>query len=140
MSSGKIIGLDIGTRRIGIAITDESGAICFPRTTVMADTEKVLLSRIVQYISQEKVLMVVVGLPLGEDNELTKSALRIQSFCQKLTAVLPSIHLTYVDEFGSTREAQANIPLKKHRKEKGRDDTQAALIILQRYVTGIGRL
>ncbi len=134
MASGKIIGLDIGTRRIGIAITDETGAICFPRTVIESSEEKLLLQKTADYITNEKVLHVVVGLPLDEENELTEHAKWIENFAQHLAQVVPGIILHYVDEFGSTREAQGKIPLKRDRKVKGADDVQAALIILQRFV------
>jgi len=131
--AGKILALDIGKKRIGYAVSDFGHTMAFPRETLRAQPAKKFLKTLGEIVHEEKIEKMVLGLPLDEDNKETAETHAIK----KLGATLErefGIPVIYVDEFSSTKQALSKIPLRKHRREKGRDDAIAAQIILERYL------
>lgn len=132
---GKILALDIGEKRIGYAVSDESQKMAFPRGFFAIRPFEKTFERLRGIAREEGISQIVIGVPLGEDNEDTKSSIKIRRFGGKLAREL-MLPICYVDEFGSTDEALAKIPFRKDRRERGGDDSIAAQIILQRYLDG----
>lgn len=131
--SSKILALDFGTKLIGYAISDADAKIAFPRGTLANKSETKLLKELQKIIAEEKICKIILGVPLGEDNEETDVSKRIRGFGSRLTRKL-KLPVEYVDEFGSSKEALGKIPFKKYRRKKGETDSIAAQIILQRYL------
>ena len=132
---GRLLAIDFGTKRTGIAITDELQIIASGLTTV--DT-KVLLSFLKQYTSEENVELFVVGKPKQLNNEVSQSEVAIIPFLEKLSKAIPDIPVVRVDErFTSKMAFQTMIDsgLKKNqRKNKALVDEISATIILQSYL------
>ena len=91
---GRILAIDYGTKRTGIAVTDELQIIASGLTTV--DT-KSLISFLVDYVNLEKVEMFVVGLPKQMNNTASESEIQIQSFLKKLNKAIPEIPVERID-------------------------------------------
>lgn len=130
---GKILALDVGKKRIGCAVSDPEARLAFPRETLARAAFSKVVMKLREIVTGEGILKIVIGLPLGEENEETDEAKSIRSFGEKLGSAL-SLPISYIDEFGTTQEALSKIPLRKHRRKKGFDDAVAAQIILQRYL------
>ncbi len=136
----KLLGLDVGEKRIGYALADDSLGMAFPRTfLVRSPRDEDVFLLIEKICAEERISKIIVGEPLGEENEQTKRSTKIHAFIAKLLARLPKIiECHFVDESFSSKEALSRIPLKRDRKQKGSDDAIAAQIILERYLVAEG--
>lgn len=131
----RIIAIDYGLKRTGIAVTDELQIIASGLTTV--DT-KTLLTFLKDYTSKEKVELFLVGEPKQMDNTASESEAIILPFIAKLAKQIPNIPIKRVDErFTSKMAFQTMIDsgLKKNqRKNKALIDEISATLILQSYL------
>ncbi len=131
----KLLGLDIGEKRIGYAIADDTLGIAFPRGFILRGDNKTVFTSIEKVCNEENISKIIVGEPLGEENEQTKRSKSIHAFIDSLLKTISiSLECSFVDESFSSKEALARIPLKRDRKVKGADDSIAAQIILERYM------
>jgi len=135
---GRILAIDFGTKRTGLAVTDEMQIIASGLTTV--DTKE-LLQFLKHYVSTEKVERFVVGLPKQMDNTASESEVYIQKFLEKLSKSIPEIPVDRVDErFTSKMAFQTMIDSglkKKQRQNKALIDEISATLILQSYLSSI---
>lgn len=131
----RIVALDFGVKRTGIAVTDEMQIIASGLTTV--DTKNLLVF-LKQYVSQENVELFIVGEPKQMNYEASESEVFIAKFLTKLEKAIPQIPVKRVDErFTSKMAFQTMIDSglsKKQRKDKGLIDEISATIILQSYL------
>ncbi|MEJ6674982.1 MAG: Holliday junction resolvase RuvX [Polaribacter sp.] len=132
---GRILAIDFGEKRTGIAITDELQIIASGLTTV--NTVE-LLSFLKEYNNTEKVELILIGHPKQMDNSNSESEVLILPFIQKLEKLLPQIPMKRVDErFTSKMAFQTMIAggmKKKQRRNKAMVDEISATIILQSYL------
>lgn len=132
---GRILAIDFGKKRTGIAITDELQIIASGLTTV--HTEE-LIPFLKQYVSKEKVELFVVGKPKQMNNSDSESEVLILPFLRKLAKEIPHIPIKRIDErFTSKMAFQTMIDgglKKKQRRDKGLIDEISATIILQSYL------
>ena len=132
---GRILAIDYGKVRTGIAVTDELQIIASGLTTV---STKELLNFLVSYAEKENVDLFVVGLPKQMNNELSESESFIIPFLKKLETTFPDIPVERVDErFTSKMAFQTMIDSglnKKQRQNKALIDEISATIILQTYL------
>lgn len=131
----RILAIDYGLKRTGIAITDELQIIASGLTTV--ETKK-LLSFLKDYITKEKVELFLIGEPKQMNNTASESESLILPFIAKLEKEIPDIPIKRVDErFTSKMAFQTMIDsgLKKNqRKNKALVDEISATLILQSYL------
>lgn len=131
----RILALDFGKKRTGIAVTDELQIIASGLTTV--ETEHVI-SFLKDYISKENVELFIIGKPKQMNNSDSESEALIIPFINKLQKEIPSIPIKRVDErFTSKMAFQTMIDgglKKKQRRDKGLIDEISATIILQSYL------
>lgn len=131
----RILAIDFGTKRTGIAVTDELQIIASGLTTVET---KDLFAFLKEYVSNESVELFVIGEPKRLNNEASESEAAIKPFIDKLTKTFPDIPFTRVDErFTSKMAFQTMIDsglTKKQRKNKALVDEISATIILQSYL------
>ena len=131
----RVMALDYGVKRTGIAVTDELQMIASGLTTI--DTPS-LLNFLEDYFKKEKVETVVVGEPKQKDNSASQSEVFIAEFLKKFTEKLPEMKLVRVDErFTSKMAFQTMIDSglkKKKRQNKALVDEVSATIILQSYL------
>lgn len=132
---GRILALDFGKVRTGIAVTDELQLIASGLTTV--DTKE-LLTFLKHYIAKEKVVAIVVGEPKQMNNEASEAETFIIPFLRQLTAAFPKIPIERQDErFTSKMAFQTMIDSglkKKQRQNKALVDEISATIILQAFL------
>jgi putative Holliday junction resolvase len=131
----KLLSLDYGRRRIGIAVTDETATVVRGLTTIDRKQSDDIFKEIVTIISDEKPELLVVGLPLDHNDNETQMTLEIRAFVDKLQQFI-SIPVEFSDESFSSVEA-ASIMMtrkKKDRRQKTTIDRVAACLILERYL------
>ena len=132
---GRILAIDFGVKRTGIAVTDELQIIASGLATV--DTKE-LIAFLEDYIENEKVELFIIGLPKQMNNESSESEPFIKAFINKLEKRIPHIPIKRIDErFTSKMAFQTMIDgglKKKQRKNKALLDEISATIILQSYL------
>ncbi len=132
---GRILAIDFGKVRTGIAVTDELQLIASGLETVPT---KDLISFLKNYTATEQVELFVVGEPKQMNNEPSESEALIIPFLEKLTKAFPKIPIERVDErFTSKMAFQTMIDSglsKKKRKNKALVDEISATLILQSYL------
>lgn len=127
-----IIALDVGEKRIGVAVSDELELIATPRAYIRRKTTAGALEAVEQEIAREEAQLVVVGLPVSFDGQLHAQAQAIQSFGEKLRRRVAR-PLIYVDETLSSVRAEERLREAGVRPERIRErvDSEAAAIILE---------
>jgi putative Holliday junction resolvase len=129
----RILALDVGKRRIGIAISDPLALTARPHSTIERNKESV--GKIEKIISEMNVDLLLIGLPLHLSGVEGEQAKDVRKFAAQLAAV--NIPIEFVDERLSTVDAQERLGNKQHQrgqKEKGKLDAVAAAIILEAYL------
>ena len=132
---GRILAIDYGSKRTGIAVTDEMQIIASGLTTV---STKSLLEFLKSYISLETVDLIVVGLPKQMNNKLSKSEPLILKFIKILNNQFPDMPVERVDERFTSKIAFRSMITsglnKNQRKNKSLVDEISATLILQSYL------
>jgi len=131
----KIIAIDYGKKRSGIAETDDLQLIASPLTTV--ETEG-LMDFLEKYLAQNKVETLVIGEPLREDGGYNEIEKDIRAFIKRLKKKFPGLHIDREDERYTSKLAveamvKGGVP-KKKRRRKGMTDKVSAALILQDYL------
>ncbi len=152
-SMARLMALDVGAVRIGIAVSDATGFLASPYTTLhVGRDEAQVWAAIQRYIEETEAEGLIVGLPISLDGQLHMQAQRIQAFTERLKAHI-SIPLTFWDERLSTVEAERLLaqrdqggddpyprrggskrPSAKKKKRGQEIDALAATVILQDYL------
>ena len=132
---GRIMAIDFGGKRTGLAVTDPLQIIANGLTTV--ETKK-LMEFLKKYFSQETVDKVIIGDPKNWDDSDTHATPLVKSFIEHFQKEFPQIPIETVDErFTSKMAKQAMLDMgmkKKQRRDKAMVDEIAATIILQEYM------
>lgn len=132
---GRILAIDYGTKRTGIAVTDDFQLIASGLTTVETKT---LFSFLKEYMTSEKVDLVLVGEPKQKDGTHSDVEVEIQKFLTQFSELFPNLVVKRVDErFTSKMAFQTMIDSglkKKQRRNKALIDEISATIILQDYL------
>lgn len=132
---GRILAIDYGKKRVGVAVSDPSGIIATGLQTVASHEILLFLQ---QYVEREKVDLFVVGHPKQMDNTDSECMVYIKPFLQGLKRRFPNIPIVMYDErFTSVLAHRALIEggaKKKTRQDKGLVDTMSATIILTSYM------
>ncbi len=135
---GRVLAIDAGDRRVGVAVSDEMGVLATPVTVL---TRGHAASRVVDEIAtlarSQQVGRVIVGLPLNEDGSEGRQARRARAFARTVE-VATGLPVQLWDERLSTREAEAIIRAQgrstRLARERGQVDAVAAAVILQSYL------
>lgn len=131
----RIIAIDYGRKRTGIAVSDPMQMIANGLTTVSTHE---LLDFIVGYVNKEPVERILIGLPKQMNNELSENMRNIEPFVKALKKRLPDLPVEFVDErFTSVLAHRTMLEAglkKKDRQNKALVDEISATIILQTYL------
>lgn len=137
---GRVLAIDYGKKRIGLAVTDPLGIIATALETVSSTD---LLSYLKTYTQREVVDEFVIGMPKTLKNEDSEIAPLVRKFIQELKNSFPEKPIHEVDERFTSRMAQRTMieggMKKKDRQEKGNVDKISAVIILQSFLERQGR-
>ncbi|MCK5434564.1 MAG: Holliday junction resolvase RuvX [Dehalococcoidales bacterium] len=125
------MGLDIGDKRIGVAVSDPQGILASPFTIINRIDDTVDVEAITSIISQQQVKQIIVGLPRSMDGSIGKQAEKVEAFVRELSS-RTEIPVEFRDERLSTVSAKRL--MQAANTKKTRDDAIAAAIILQGYL------
>jgi putative Holliday junction resolvase len=136
----RVVGIDLGERRIGVAVSDPSGTLARPLKTIErgasdADAIERLDAMIAELAAEDGVGSVVVGLPMRLDGTHSPQTLRVGTMVTLLSARL-AVPVFTQDERLSSREAEERLSHREKdwRKRKAKLDAAAAAVILQDYL------
>jgi putative pre-16S rRNA nuclease len=127
----RLLGIDPGSRRTGVALSDELGLFAHPRPAIVTDNEDSLIEAVDQIARDEAVAEVVVGLPLtmaGTDSDETR---RVRELVARLSGRL-GVPVTTWDERLSSVQAERTV--RERGKRTGASDSAAAALILQAVI------
>lgn len=131
----RIICIDYGGKRTGLAVTDPLQIIATALTTIPS---KELISYLQNYCKQEPVELILIGEPLSLDDTATHATPLVKAAIKHLTKAFPTIPIQTVDErYTSKMAVRAMIDMgmkKKDRRERGNVDQIAATMMLQEYL------
>ena len=132
MAETRSLGLDIGDRWIGVAMSDPQGILASPFTIIRRADDSSDISAIVAIIDQNRVGMVVIGLPLSMKGSIGSQAEKVQVFGRELSKST-KVPIEYRDERLTTVDARRIIKMNR-KSPKTKDDAVAAALILQGYL------
>jgi putative Holliday junction resolvase len=129
----RLIGLDHGSRRIGVAIGDTETGLAFARPALMRTSERADVRAIGQLVQDEGAEVVVLGLPRSMDGSEGSQAAAARDFGEQLAAI--GLVVAYQDERLSTWQAVEQLgPRRGRDRRSGELDSAAARVILQEYL------
>jgi putative Holliday junction resolvase len=128
------LGLDIGDKRIGVALSDPDGILASPLTVINRRDESRDIEAISDIVSQQGVGRIIVGLPYSLNGSLGEQAEKVKAFTQRLASRI-RVPLEYRDERLTTVMVE-RLRRAAGGKKRGKtgDDAQAAALILQGYL------
>jgi len=130
MANQNIVCLDVGEKRIGVAVADASVRIAVPFETVDVDGSEI--EAIAKIIITEEADMLVIGYPRNQAGEPTAQTRYVEEFAEKLKDIIPNIE--FQDESLTSVMAEEQLAVHKRPYSKADIDAQAAAIILQDYL------
>ena len=133
VSNTRILGLDIGDSRIGIALSDPLGILASPLTIITRMDEEADIEAIIDVIQQNQVERVIVGLPLSMDSSLGKQAEKVKAFVMALCRHT-GVPVEFRDERLTTVSAKRMVRGVRKTSKGTRYDAMAAALILQGYL------
>lgn len=132
----KIMALDVGTKRIGVALSDFLHIMAVGNCVVERIPEKVSIEKIKKIAVENKVQKIIVGVPLNMDGTQGSQAQNCIDFAQNF---INDFEILYEDERLTSEQAEENLRSKKidFRKNKGLVDIESACIILEQYLANL---
>lgn len=133
----RLLGIDHGESRIGLAISDLLGTFAHPYRTLQADAQ--VIDQIRAIVETEQIDKIIIGLPKNMDGTLGPSAAKAKSFGERLAQAVPNIKILLWDERLTTLEAQRILHTagKNTKQSKKMIDQVAAQILLQNYIDSL---
>ena len=128
----KVMALDVGTKRIGVALSDYLQVIATPCVCIAREPEQNAIDEITRIAKENRVEKIVVGVPVNMDGSLGYRAQNCIDFSQKLVG----FDIILEDERLTSEEAEERLRERKvdFRKNKGLVDIESACIILEQYL------
>ena len=131
---GRLLAIDYGARRVGLALSDPLKMIASPYRTIINNNNTILIEEIERIITTEDVELTIIGLPLGMAGQITEQTKKVKEFIDKLTA--RGIVIKYEDERWSSVAAKRSMKEQNIKSGYNKDlvDQTAAAIFLQQYL------
>jgi putative Holliday junction resolvase len=139
VTSGRILALDLGERRIGVALSDPLRLVARPLTVIGRASKVKDFAAIGGLVAEHDVSLVLCGYPLSLDGSEGPQGRRIRRYAEKLAEALP-VEVVLWDESYSTEEAERLMASQKRlapRERRGWVDAVAAAVILQSYLDSL---
>lgn len=137
--TGRVIGIDWGARRTGVAVSDENREFVFVRPVINPMPDKSIVQQISDLIITEHSAGVVVGLPLRMDGTESDTTAMVRAFANDL-AERVNVPICFVDETLSSTTAQENMGRVHVRDIKQKLDSESARVILENAIAMMKRL
>lgn len=139
----KYLGIDYGTKRIGLAFSDDRGSMAFPKSTL--ENSQNIINDIINIVETDNIESIVIGKSLDQWGNTNKVQQQINNFINQLSVALPNIKIIEQDERGSSIAAASHLYSKGNianakwtgkgnAKKREHNDANAATVILQRFL------
>jgi putative holliday junction resolvase len=129
MASGKLLGLDLGEKKVGIAVSDIEQKIAFPRKVIRYEGFKKFLVELKDFCEQEKIVKIIIGLPLSMGGTDSDQTLRARKQAEKIKAHI-NLEIEFIDERLTSIIAEHEAQLSKKKiREIDKDDISAQKIL-----------
>lgn len=135
---GRIIGLDWGLRRCGVAISDENRGFVFVRDQINVKTQDELIKKVLDIIFEDHISGIVLGLPLHADGSDSETTEKVREFAKSLSGQT-DLPIIFVEENLTSAAAQEEIGRKSISKIKQELDSVSARIILENAISMLKR-
>jgi putative Holliday junction resolvase len=134
--SGRVLALDVGSRRLGVAVSDPTGTVASPLATVPRRTPAEDAQALASLAAEQDATVVVVGLPLTLAGRQGPAARAVRAYLDELRALLPGLDFRLADERLSTVAAERALVGGGVRRRRRRDvvDQVAASVFLQTWL------
>jgi putative Holliday junction resolvase len=134
----RLMGLDYGTKRVGVALSDETHMLAHPHAVLPAEPFAQLVASLKALIQEKQVVKIVVGVPRNMDGTEGDSAKNAREFIARLKETL-AVPIATVDERMTTLQASRQLQEagKNTKKQKGTIDAAAAAVLLQTHLDGL---
>jgi len=131
----RILAIDYGTRRIGLALSDPTGTLARPLPFLPAQADAKLAREIASLAATEKAALILLGLPRHMNGSIGEAAAKVEAFAVHLRKASP-VRVQLVDERLSTVQAgrQLQEAGRDSRKQRSRIDSEAAAVLLQGHL------
>jgi len=131
----RTLALDIGEKRIGVAVGDETGTLARPLTTIVRASKRQDFERVARLVTEQSAERVIAGYPRSLSGDEGPQAQRVRRYVEALAITLP-VPVELWDERYTTVEATERLHEAKRRRprDRGQLDAAAAAIILQDYL------
>jgi len=134
----RILAIDHGTKRMGIAVSDELKMIAQPLEFIPAEPFAAFLARLKELLREKEVELILVGLPRNMDGSYGPAAQKVQEFVATLTTSVAVPIKTWDERLTSVQANRLLIQSNVRREQrKGKVDKMAAAILLQSYLDGL---
>jgi len=132
---GRTLGLDVGDRWIGVALSDPLGILASPLTRIERTDDEAAVKAIAELVGKHEARAVVAGLPYSLNGNVGQQAVRVQDFLRKLAQSVGVPVLTSDERLSTVMATQGMIEAGASRESrKGKIDAAAAALILQWYL------
>ena len=135
MNEQRLLAIDFGKKRIGIAVTDPLNLFAYPLITILNDTN--IWNNLSKIISEYHVVKLIIGYPLKENGDESVSSREVLKFKEEL-AKKSNLPIVLIDERYSSEIARqriiSSVPSRKKRRDKSLVDKNAAAVILEDYL------
>ena len=134
---GRILGVDYGDVRVGLALSDTTKLIASPFKTIQNKNSELLISELKEIISENDVESIVVGFPIGMKGQDTNQTIKVKDFTQSLSTLCLPIFME--DERLSSIAAKKSLFIENIKTGHNKEiiDQRAAAIVLQQYLDRI---
>lgn len=130
----RILALDVGEQRTGVALSDSLGWLATPLTVLKSSSRRAELAAVVELVQSHQVEQVVVGYPRSLDGSIGPQAQRVDKYVAQLRTQLPEVPIVLWDERLSTAHAERLLHEAGRRVQREHIDAAAAAVILQSYL------
>jgi putative Holliday junction resolvase len=131
----RILAIDYGSRRIGLALSDPTGTLARPLPFLPAKADAPLARELAELAKKEDVHLILLGLPRHMNGSLGEAAAQVQAFAALLGQATP-VPVQLIDERLSTVQASRQLQEagRNARQQRGKIDSEAACVLLQGYL------
>ncbi len=136
--TGRVLGLDWGARRCGIAMSDEKHDFVFVRPQINIKTQNELLDAVIRLIKDENVAGIVIGLPLHADGSDSETTVQVRAFADSLAQQI-DLPIIFTEENLTSTMAEQEMGQKSWGKKKSELDSVSAKIILENAIAILKR-
>lgn len=128
----KILSIDFGLRRVGLAIADSRDSIAFSTEPIKYKNYLNLINILQQFINKEKYSIIVIGIPLGYEQKETQMSLQVRAFAEDIKKdIIQEVKIEFWNEVLTSKMAHFNL---RKSRNKSSIDSESARIILQEYL------